>query len=129
MLRDENKDSDDDCINGDDERLNYLTDANMNVTALVDTNGDAVERYVYDPYGHCTVYNGDWSDLPPFFGPGIMRVRPLQVQRRPVPARLRGRREPEATAAPAGRRRRPPASRTPTRCAAGGGCTSVATAR
>jgi len=58
VLRDENTDQDDLC---DDERLYYLTDANMNVTCLTDTGGDAVERYVYDPYGNCTVYNSDWS--------------------------------------------------------------------
>jgi len=59
VLRDENTDEDDLC---DDERLYYLTDANMNVTCLTDTGGDAVERYVYDPYGNCTVYDDDWSD-------------------------------------------------------------------
>ncbi len=58
VLRDENTDEDDLC---DDERLYYLTDANMNVTCLTDTGGDAVERYVYDPYGNVTVYNSDWS--------------------------------------------------------------------
>jgi len=46
---------------GLDERLYYTTDANMNVTALLDTAGDAVERYVYDPYGRVTVYSDDWS--------------------------------------------------------------------
>ena len=30
---------------GLEERLYYLTDANMNVTCLIDTTGDAVERY------------------------------------------------------------------------------------
>ena len=43
---------------GLDERLYYLNDANMNVTALVDTDGGVVERYVYDPYGRPTVLNG-----------------------------------------------------------------------
>jgi len=60
VLRDENKD--DDCTeSGTDERLYYLTDANMNVTALLDTGGDAVERYSCDPYGRVTVYSDDWS--------------------------------------------------------------------
>ena len=36
-------------------------DANMNVTALVDTGGDVVERYVYDPYGRCTFLAADFS--------------------------------------------------------------------
>jgi len=43
---------------GLDEWLCGLTDANMNVTALVDTGGDAVERYIYDPYGKVTILNG-----------------------------------------------------------------------
>jgi RHS repeat-associated protein len=59
VLRDENKDSDDDCTeSGTDERLYYTTDANMNVTALVATDGDVVERYMYDPYGQVLVLNG-----------------------------------------------------------------------
>ena len=59
ILRDENTDSDSLC---DDSRLYYTTDANMNVTSLVDTSGDALERYVYDPYGCVTVYNATWSN-------------------------------------------------------------------
>ena len=62
VLRDENKDADDDCFDGSDERLYYTTDANMNVTALLDTGGDAVERYSCDPYGRVTIYDDDWSD-------------------------------------------------------------------
>jgi RHS repeat-associated protein len=58
VLRDRNADTDGLC---DDERLYYTTDANQNVTALVDTSGAAVERYVYDPYGKVTIYSGDWS--------------------------------------------------------------------
>ncbi len=44
-----------------DDRHYYLTDANFNVTCLVDASGDAEERYLYDPYGAVTVYEGDWS--------------------------------------------------------------------
>jgi len=57
-------DADDLC---DDQRLYYLNDANMNVTALVNTSGTVVERYVYDPYGKVTVLDGttggqtDWA--------------------------------------------------------------------
>ena len=46
------------------QTLYYLTDANHNVTALVDgtdgsaTQGEVVERYVYDSYGNVTVLNG-----------------------------------------------------------------------
>jgi len=47
---------------GLDQRLYYTTDANMNVTALVEDDGDIAERYVYDPYGRVTVYSDDWSD-------------------------------------------------------------------
>jgi RHS repeat-associated protein len=40
------------------EVLYYTNDANMNVTALVNTDGDVAERYMYDPYGKVTVLNG-----------------------------------------------------------------------
>jgi len=44
---------------GLEERLYYLNDANMNVTALVAaTDGAVVERYRYDPYGRATVLEG-----------------------------------------------------------------------
>jgi len=43
------------------ETLYYTNDANMNVTALVNTAGTVLERYAYDPYGKCTVYDDDWS--------------------------------------------------------------------
>ena len=42
-------------------RLNYLNDANFNVTSLTGTNGGVVERYVYDAYGTPTFYNATWS--------------------------------------------------------------------
>ncbi len=50
-------------------RLFYLGDANYNVTALVNTSGQVVERYAYTPYGQVTYYHGndqpgtyaDWS--------------------------------------------------------------------
>jgi len=58
ILRDENTDQDGLC---DDERIYYLADANYNVTALVDTNGDVLERYIYSPYGEVTVLDADFS--------------------------------------------------------------------
>ncbi|MDZ7616280.1 MAG: hypothetical protein U1E05_04700, partial [Patescibacteria group bacterium] len=58
ILRDENTDTDGLC---DDARVYYLTDANFNVTALIDAAGAVVERYVYTPYGEVTIYNADWS--------------------------------------------------------------------
>ena len=52
-----------------DETLYYCNDANMNVTALVEPDGDVAERYVYDPYGslvhdangNLLVHSADWS--------------------------------------------------------------------
>ena len=58
VLRDKNTDDDDLC---DDERLYYANDANMNVTALLATDGTPLERYVYDPYGKVTVLDADFS--------------------------------------------------------------------
>jgi RHS repeat-associated protein len=43
------------------ETLYYCNDANFNVTALVDTAGAVVERYLYDPYGKVTFLKADWS--------------------------------------------------------------------
>ena len=46
----------------DIETLYYCNDANFNVTALIATDGTPVERYVYDPYGKCTIMEPDWTD-------------------------------------------------------------------
>jgi RHS repeat-associated protein len=63
VLRDADTDSDGDVLDsGGSERLYYTQDANFNVTALVETDGDIAERYVYDPYGKRTIYDDDWSD-------------------------------------------------------------------
>jgi RHS repeat-associated protein len=59
VLRDRNNDQDPDL----EERLYYTTDANMNVTALVDTSGTVQERYTYDPYGKVTLRDGSWNLL------------------------------------------------------------------
>ena len=78
VLRDRNADADGETGDlgktgsGLEERLYYLTDANFNVTTLVDTSGDAVEHYQYDPYGKLRVFNGaapdsdgaEWTDDP-----------------------------------------------------------------
>jgi RHS repeat-associated protein len=40
--------------------LFVLQDANWNVTALTDSSGNVVERYLYDPYGDVTVLNASW---------------------------------------------------------------------
>ena len=59
VLRDENTGTDDDLC--DDERLYYTTDANMNVTALLEDDGDVAERYAYDPYGSVTTMDPNWT--------------------------------------------------------------------
>jgi RHS repeat-associated protein len=41
------------------QRLYAQHDANYDVTALTDTTGTVVERYMYDPYGNVTVLNPD----------------------------------------------------------------------
>ena len=45
-----------------DETLYYCNDANMNVTALVEPDGDVAERVVYDPYGKPKFYDGSWQN-------------------------------------------------------------------
>lgn len=52
------RDADARAANALEETLYYCNDANMNVTALVATDGDAVERYSYDPYGGVMRHNG-----------------------------------------------------------------------
>ncbi len=60
VLRDENTDADGTC---DDARIYYLGDANFNVTTLVDTGGDAIERFTYNPYGVITIYDATWANI------------------------------------------------------------------
>ncbi len=43
------------------QRLYVQQDANFNVTALIDTSGNVVERYTYDPYGTASFWTGTWS--------------------------------------------------------------------
>ena len=65
VLRDE--DADDSSSTGNlgktssglEQRLYAQTDANYNVTALIDTSGAVVERYIYDPYGTVSILNVD----------------------------------------------------------------------
>jgi YD repeat-containing protein len=44
-----------------EQRLYALSDANYNVTAVIEPDGDVVERYVYDAYGNVTVLNPDFT--------------------------------------------------------------------
>ncbi|MBN2022232.1 MAG: RHS repeat-associated core domain-containing protein [Pirellulales bacterium] len=57
ILRDRDTDEDYEF----DERLYALSDANYNVTALVDEDGDVIERYVYDAYGAVTVLEPNFA--------------------------------------------------------------------
>ena len=90
VLRD--RDADDDSETGDlgvtdsglDQRFYYTTDANMNVTALIGTDGSALERYVYDPYGEVTIYDDDWSDTRSSSSL-CRRTRSAQPERNPAP--------------------------------------------
>jgi YD repeat-containing protein len=61
VLRD--RDADGNPWNGLEERLWVQQDANWNVTALVANNNflNVVERYVYDPFGAVSIYNGIWQ--------------------------------------------------------------------
>jgi RHS repeat-associated protein len=43
------------------DRLWVQQDANFNVTAIVDDNGNVVERYAYEPYGKASAMNASWS--------------------------------------------------------------------
>jgi RHS repeat-associated protein len=45
-----------------DERLYALQDANWNVVALADSDGDVVERYLYSAYGDPLVLNADFAE-------------------------------------------------------------------
>ena len=44
-----------------DQRHYPLQDANYNVTCLIDTAGDAQERYQYTPYGTRTILDGSFA--------------------------------------------------------------------
>jgi RHS repeat-associated protein len=60
VLRDRDTDS---SGEGLEERLYVQQDANWNVTALVERDGDVAERFVYDPYGSVTVLEANWDTL------------------------------------------------------------------
>jgi len=73
ILRDENKDGDGDCVDGADERLYYVQDANNNVTALVSAAGAVVERYAYTPYGAVSVFTAAWAtQLPTIYNNEVL---------------------------------------------------------
>ena len=43
------------------DRLYYTTDANHNVTAVLNASGAVQERYSYTPYGAATIYDAGWT--------------------------------------------------------------------
>ena len=47
------------------DRLYYTADANMNVTAMLSSSGQPVERYVYPPYGEASVFDALLTSLRP----------------------------------------------------------------
>jgi len=49
-------------------RLYAEQDANWNVTSLTDSNGNVVERFVYDPYGTKTVLTPSWASTTDAYG-------------------------------------------------------------
>jgi hypothetical protein len=69
VLRWRDGNTDGDLEDEGDDTLYYCNDANMNVTALVNTSGTVVERYLYDPYGKPTITDASWSAIT-WAGPG-----------------------------------------------------------
>ncbi|MCE9554457.1 MAG: autotransporter-associated beta strand repeat-containing protein [Planctomycetes bacterium] len=59
ILRD--RDADNDINHTLEDRLYALHDANFNVTALANTSGAVIERYIYDPYGTVTILDDNFS--------------------------------------------------------------------
>ena len=44
-------------------RIFYLSDANYNITALVNIDAAPIERYIYSPYGKVTVLDSDFNPV------------------------------------------------------------------
>ncbi len=55
------RDADANQGNGLEERLYVQQDANFNVTAIINTSGAVVERYIYDPYGSVSFLYAGWT--------------------------------------------------------------------
>jgi RHS repeat-associated protein len=58
------RDRDADANGSLEERIYAVTDANFNVTALVDTAGVVLERFTYDPFGRFDVWTPAWVAKP-----------------------------------------------------------------
>jgi RHS repeat-associated protein len=77
VVRFHDSNTDDDYLDTGDNVLYYTTDANWNVTALVDAEtGEVVERYMYDPYGKATVLNGANGTDPDVNGTTVLEWDP-----------------------------------------------------
>ncbi len=63
ILIERDRDADGNAGNGLEDRLYPLQDANGNVTALVNTSGQVVERFGYDPFGAVTFLSSSWGTL------------------------------------------------------------------
>ena len=61
VLRDRDTTTSSSSSMGLDERLYALQDANFNVAAVIDVNGDAQERYEYTAYGVRTILTGTFG--------------------------------------------------------------------
>jgi RHS repeat-associated protein len=60
-LVERDRDADGNSGNGLEERFYVQQDANFNVTAIINTSGSVIERYVYDPYGAPTFLSAGWT--------------------------------------------------------------------
>jgi len=56
--------ADENTSNGFEERIYVLHDTNYNVTAIVDTSGDVLERYYYEAYGRAVYLDDAFALLP-----------------------------------------------------------------
>ena len=62
ILRDRNADLNNATgVNGLEERVYALQDALWNTTALVDVNGNVLDRFAYTPYGVVETLNANWT--------------------------------------------------------------------
>jgi RHS repeat-associated protein len=70
VLRDDNSSSGSygKSSSGLGRRLYYQQDANYNVTALTNTSGTAMQRYLYTPYGVASVLSGSWGSSSDSYG-------------------------------------------------------------
>ncbi len=63
IVRFHDDNGDGDLLDAGDTTRYYTTDANHNVTAVIDAaTGNVVTRYAYTPYGDATAYDTDWSN-------------------------------------------------------------------